>query len=322
MRKRPDTVESVLLALELLKRIPRPGKVSAPELHAQLSNTEFARDLRTVQRQLDMLSQHFDIERDERTKPYGYRWKERAEGLTLPSMSPEEAMLLALAQDHLRNLLPASLTKSLAGLFSNANRMLGTAAKARRQKAWLQKVRVVSQTQKLIAPEIRPPIFEAVSSALFYDQVLAIEYQNARGVVTKSNVLPLGLAQQGSRLFLVCRFVGFENERTLALHRFISAEVLERHFQRPQNFDLRRYDDEGRFGFGEGKQVRLKFCVRKEEGAHLIESPLFARQTCRDLGDELEFSGSVTESAHLIWWLRHFGRAIRVISPRRIANQM
>jgi hypothetical protein len=45
------------------------------------------RDLSTVQRQLEMLTEHYDIERDDRSKPYGYRWKESAKGLSLPVMT-------------------------------------------------------------------------------------------------------------------------------------------------------------------------------------------------------------------------------------------
>ena len=87
MAKRPDTKETVLLALELLRRIPRNSKVSASELHAQLAELGLGRDIRTIQRQMEMLSEHFDIERDDRNKPYGYKWKERAAGLALPMLS-------------------------------------------------------------------------------------------------------------------------------------------------------------------------------------------------------------------------------------------
>lgn len=80
MPKRPATLETVHLALELLRRIPRGKFVSAPELHAQLSETGVSRDLRTIQRLLEMLTTNYDIERDDRTRPYGYRWKERAKG--------------------------------------------------------------------------------------------------------------------------------------------------------------------------------------------------------------------------------------------------
>ena len=36
MPKRPDNLETVLLALELLRRIPRRGQISATELHEQI----------------------------------------------------------------------------------------------------------------------------------------------------------------------------------------------------------------------------------------------------------------------------------------------
>lgn len=71
MAKRSDTLETVLLAVELLRRIPRGRKVTASELHRQLKDAGIDRDLRTIQRQLEMLSEHFEIERDDRSKPYG-----------------------------------------------------------------------------------------------------------------------------------------------------------------------------------------------------------------------------------------------------------
>ena len=64
MAKRSDTLETVLLAIELLRRIPRGRKVTASELHGQLKDAGIERDLRTIQRQLGMLSEHFEIERD------------------------------------------------------------------------------------------------------------------------------------------------------------------------------------------------------------------------------------------------------------------
>lgn len=59
MADRSDTLETVLLALELLRRIPRDRKVTARQLHEQLQNTRSKRDLRTIQRQLDMLNNRY-----------------------------------------------------------------------------------------------------------------------------------------------------------------------------------------------------------------------------------------------------------------------
>ncbi len=71
MPKRPDTQDTVLLAIELLRRIPKKRKVTAQELHKQLNNLGIERDLRSIQRQLKELSNHFEIERDDSAKPYG-----------------------------------------------------------------------------------------------------------------------------------------------------------------------------------------------------------------------------------------------------------
>ncbi len=311
MPKRPDNLETLLLALELLKRIPRNRKISAPELHAQLNEAGLTRDLRTIQRQLEVLTSHFDIERDDRNKPYGYRWKERAAGMSVPMLSRQESLLLMLAENHLKNLLPASLMKSMDGFFNQARSNLGNHADAKMEREWLSKVRVVSTTQPLLPPKIRPGIFEEISDALYANLWLEVEYKNAKGRNTKADVMPLGLAQQGPRLYLVCRYKGFENERSLAVHRIFRAKS-SLPFNRPRGFDLQKYDDDGRFGFGEGKKIQLTLLIDKAAGYHLLESPLSLDQTVREMAAHYEITATVIESAQLKWWLRGFGRQVRV----------
>jgi predicted DNA-binding transcriptional regulator YafY len=309
MPKRPDNLETLLLALELLKRIPRNRKISAPELHAQLNEAGLTRDLRTIQRQLEVLTSHFDIERDDRNKPYGYRWKERAAGMSVPMLSRQESLLLMLAEQHLKNLLPASLMKSMDGFFNQARSNLGNHADAKLEREWLSKVRVVSTTQPLLPPRIRPGIFEEISDALYANRWLEVEYKNAKGRNTRADVMPLGLAQQGPRLYLVCRFKGFENERSLAVHRILAA-TSGLPFIRTRGFDLGKYDDDGRFGFGQGRFICLKFRISKGAGLHLLESPLSANQTIRVAADYFEISANVVETSQLEWWLRGFGDEI------------
>ncbi len=310
MPRRPDTRETVLLALELLRRIPRRGKVTARELCTQLEDTDLARDLRTIQRQLEMLSDHFDIERDDRNKPYGYRWSERAKGLAVPMLTEQESLLLTLAEQHLRNLLPASLMKSMEGFFNQACTNLGPHANTQREREWLSKVRVIRETQPLLPPKIKSGVFDEVSNALYSNLWLRIDYKNAAGKQTTCEVMPLGLAQQGPRLYLVCRFRGFDNERSMALHRMISAKASTLTFARPKDFDLRKYDDDGRFGFGEGKRIRITFRINKDAGLHLLESPLSADQRVRELDGRLEISATVVDTAQLEWWLRGFGSEV------------
>lgn len=318
MPKRPDTLETVLLALELLRRIPRNHKVSASELHKQLTDAGVDRDLRTVQRQLEMLSEHFQIERDDRSKPYGYRWRESAKGLALPILSEQESLLLALAEQHLRNLLPARLMKSMDGFFVQARGNLAPHANPGREREWLSKVRVVSTTQPLLPPKIRPGVFEEVSNALFGNLWLTVDYKSAAGKKTNTEVMPLGLAQQGPRLYLVCRFRNYDDERSLALHRILSAQASTLTFERPKEFDLKKFDDDGQFGFGTGRRIRLTFCIDKNAGFHLLESPLSNDQQVTEIGDQFKISATVVETAQLEWWLRGFGDQVSHVQRKRI----
>lgn len=311
MAKRPDTLETVLLALELLRRIPRGRKVTVSELHQQLQDAGIERDLRTIQRQMEMLSTHLEIDRDDRSKPYGYSWREQAKALAVPNLTPQESLLLQLAKEHLKNLLPDRLMKSMDDFFSQAQRNLGPDSNARLEREWPGKVRVVATSQPLLPPKIVPGVFETVSEALYGNRWLSLDYRNAAGIRSKIDIMPLGLAQQGPALYLVCRYRGFENERSLALHRMLAAEMSTLTFDRPREFNLKKYDDDRQFGFGEGKRVRLSFRIDRDAGRHLLETPLSGDQQAVERADgRLEITATVVDSAMLEWWLRGFGKAV------------
>jgi len=314
MTKRPDTLETVLLAIELLRRIPRGRKVTAGELHEQLKNEGIERELRTIQRQLEMLSGHFDIERDERSKPYGYRWLENSGGLTVPNLTLQESLLLNLAEEHLKNLLPARLMKSMGSFFAQARRNFGADSNARLEREWPSKVRVVATSQPLLPPKIVPGVLEVVSEALYSNRWLHLDYRNSVSKQNEIEVMPLGLAQQGPSLYLVCRYRGYDNERSLALHRMLSARASSFKFERPKEFNLKKYDEDGQFGFGHGERVHLTFHIDRDAGKHLLETPLSTDQQVQEIGDDqLEITATVVDSSMLEWWLRGFGDAVSYV---------
>jgi hypothetical protein len=99
-------------------------------------------------------------------------------------------------------------------------------------------VRVVSTTLPLIPPTVAPGVFEDVSEALYANCWLDVEYTNSIGWTAKSDVTPLRLAQQGPRLYLVCRYQGHEDEPSLAMHRILSAKASTGTFPRPSTFGI------------------------------------------------------------------------------------
>ena len=324
MPKRPDSLETLQLSLALLHRIPKRGSITATELRLQLQDAGFEREPRTIQRLLEALSDpdstFYGIERDDSSKPYRYRWKENAKGLTLPGLSTQESLLLTLAEQQLSSLLPAKLMKSMEGFFSQARGQLnekGQSGSFQREREWLDKVRVVSTSQPLLPPKVDADVFQQVSDALYGNQWLDIDYKNAEGDRKASRVMPLGLAQQGPRMYLVCRYEGYDNERCLALHRFISAHASTLTFERPKDFDLKQFDDAGRFGYGDDTKIRLSFRITKEAGLHVVECPLSLDQQVVELYDAYEITVTVVDSAMLDWWLLGFGDGVSEISKKK-----
>lgn len=320
MDTRPNTLNTTLLAIELLRRIPRNRKVTAAELQEQLQHAGHCRELRTIQRQLEMLCGHFDIECDDRSKPYGYCWKALSGGLSLPVLSEQESLLLLLAEEHLNHLLPAGVMKSLDSFFLQARRNFGHTAVEKPSRQWLKKVRVVSPTQPTLPPKIEVGVFDAVSNALYANLWLYVEYRNAAGKSTSAEVMPLGLAQQGVRLYLVCRYKGYAEERILALHRIIRVSVTTRTFERPTDFNLEQYEADGKFGFGSGKRVQLSFCIERETGLQLLESPLTPDQSIDTFADRLEVTAVVVETVQLHRWLLGFGNKVWGITLKDVGG--
>lgn len=310
MGKRPASVSTAITLVEILQRIPRGRKVTAREIRQQLQDAGTSLDLRTVQRHLDALSEHFHLDRDERSRPYGYSWPAHARGLAVPCLTLPESLVLHLAQQRLINLLPTQLVHTLQPLFAQADINLGGARAGTLERQWPSKIRVVATSQPLLPPRLNPRVFDAVCDALYRNHWLHVKYRNAAGTVLDTRVMPLGLAQQGPRLYLVCRFDGYSDDRSIALHRIRGARVSTLDFVRPPGFSLQRYDDEGRFGFGNGRRVRLSFRIRKADGAHLLETPLSCGQTVIAGEDSYAITATVVDTAMLDWWLRKFGDAV------------
>jgi len=321
MSKRKDAQEALELALEMLRRIPRARKITAKELLEQLNAIGINRNIRHIQRQLLWLSERYDIERDERSKPYGYKWKEQARGLNLPILSEQESLLLTLAEVHLKSLLPVSLMKSMETFFQQARHKLGPQFTDKKEREWLAKVRTVTTSQPLLPPKIKPEVFEAVSQALYNNHYLSIDYTSAGGKNSKTTVMPLGLVQQNVGLYLVCRFDGYDNERILSLHRIRAAEMSGLSFKRPANFSLEKYEMDGHFGFGNGKLIKLSFEIEKLSGVHLLEMRLSTDQQVKEIGEYYEITAALVDTPRLDWWLLGFGTRVKNIQKKPVDTE-
>lgn len=311
MSNRPRDIDATLLQLEILRRIPKlPRSIDAKSLHEQLLEAGFERDLRSVQRILQTLCEHFDIECNMDSKPYSYAWKERSSGLALPILNEQQSLLLKLAEQQLKYLLPANLMSSMKPFFEQADRMV-CGAKEKPEYQWLDKVCTTPTSLPLVPAKVKEEIFSTVSQALFQNKWLNIEYQNQQGKKHTARIMPLAISQQGASIYLVCRYEGFDNERLLALHRIRKAEMSTITFDRPKDFNLQAYQDAGHLGFGTGGKVLLTFSITKKAGFHLTETPLSKDQTILEESEtHYRIQATVADNDMLKWWIRKFGEDV------------
>ncbi|HTA66147.1 MAG TPA: WYL domain-containing protein [Xanthomonadaceae bacterium] len=186
-------------------------------------------------------------------------------------------------------------------------------------KQWLSKVRVIGETLKLLPPRIAPGVLETVSEALYANRWLRTRYKDAKGRVSQKRVMPLGLAQQGPRLYLVCRYET-GGERSFALHRMSAVHAEANVFERPSDFDFERFDDDGALAFGDGTLVHLAFSIERHAGHHLTESKLSKDQTVREDGDRLHIAATVADSLFLHRWLYGYTREMGDVSKEVVGE--
>jgi predicted DNA-binding transcriptional regulator YafY len=318
----PDTL---LRQWQMLRIIPRyPHKITAKLLLEKLLAERFDVTKRTVERDLIALSEMFPLVSDERDRPYGWSWSKDAPVFNLPGLSHHEALTLAMVEQHLNNLLPASTLSQLQPYFKAARQHLSNIPQTQRARSWLNKVRSVPTTQPLLPPNIKPTVQHTVYEALLGDKQIEIKYlKRGEEKAVDYRIHPLAAVQRGTVTYLFCRLFDYEDFRTLALHRIQSASILEDAAKIPAGFSIDDEINKGRFGFGEGKQIRLEAVFYNGSGDHLFETALSSNQTLTEQADgSLTLNATVADTPQLAWWLLGLGDGVEIVKPASLRKTL
>ncbi len=321
----PDRT-TMLRHWHMLGMVPRyPVKTTARELLEKLEVRGLYATKRTIERDLHDLSLVFPLRLDERSKPYGWSWRQDAAEFNVPGLTADEALALALAERFLDALLPGSVVEHMRPRFDNARKVLNGLPKTRGAGSWLEKITVVPATQELLPPKIAAGVQQVVADALLAAQRIEVSYQRPfEPNPAAMTVSPLGLVQRGAVTYLVCTVFEYDEPRILALHRIKSAKALEDSVVRvPDGFTLDGYVRDGAFGFGNGGSLKIELLFRGGTGNHLQETPLSRDQRLVSVSDEeMRLTATVTDTPQLRWWLLGFGGRVEVLRPAGLRREM
>lgn len=312
---------------ELLKMLPdkAPG-MTAKEATERLKTLLFEVTKRTVERDLNDLSEPFGIVRNDKSAPYGWHWMPK-ESLTLPALSITNAVSLKLLEELLRPLLPSAILESLDVQFRQAQAKLTALAEGNAGARWVEKVRYVSPALPLLPPEIKEGVIEAVQSALLADKQIEVEYlKPGEKKKIALRLHPLGLVQRGAVAYLVATAFDYTDERLYAVHRMQKVQITDEAVKRPKGFKLDGHVEEGAFQFGERKKITLKAKISKELAAILNETRLSKDQTLKQIKGDCHLTATVVDSWQLEWWILSQAAKITVVAPKelraRIAGEL
>ena len=110
----------------MLKMIPKhPRTIDSVSIRERLRDHGLgATNLRTIQRDLEMLSQSFPIAMvDPGKRPIQWHWTKGAAPLDIPALDPAEAVAMKLVETYLRPLLPGAMLDALTPHFESAERV-------------------------------------------------------------------------------------------------------------------------------------------------------------------------------------------------------
>ena len=310
----------------MLKMIPNhPRTIDSVTIRKRLRDEGLGTtNLRTIQRDLEMLSQSFPLGTvDPGKRPIKWQWMKDAAPLEIPALDPTEAVAMKLIETYLRPLLPGAMLDALVPHFESAERVLkseGGLGPAR----WTRLIRLLPEGIQLLPPKVDVAAQRAVYDALLRETQLELVYRPRGSTQDKLyRVNPLGLVVRNRVIYLVASLVESDELRQFVLHRTLSARALDERATSPRGFDLDKYIEEGEFSWPTGRKIRLVAIFDRGPAKTLFETPLSRDQSMTQL-DEGRFKlvATVQETRELHWWLSSFGPEVEVVEPKSLRAHM
>lgn len=314
--------DSSLRLVLLLREIPRePHYISSQTLLKRLQEAGYPVSLRTIQRDMQTLTLHFPLVQN---KPQGrgktgvgWAFAANSQNISFPLMGSAAALTLMLATQHLQSLLPHQVLAHLEPFIQEAQNLLETKEQGK-YRNWYNKVRIAPQNVLL------PPQVDADSLALIYQALLESRQFTATYNGQPERIIhPYGLVQQGSALYLICRFYDYDDVRITALHRYDEVALLDEPVREFSGFRIDEYLDQGVMHWSPAGQIMLKLRLPPWLANHLQESRLSRTQKLhKEENGQFLLQTSVLDSRQLRRWLLAHGPDLEILQPLELREWM
>jgi predicted DNA-binding transcriptional regulator YafY len=306
---------------ELLKRLPtRAPGITAREMTAFLADQGHTVTKRTVERDLMELAHVFGIYCDEDSKPYGWHWVQGS-AMDFGSIELTDAVSLALAEQLLKEMLPASILRALTPKFDQARKKLAVLEKNPMARL-TQKVRFIPPNLQLRPPSLRESILTAVQEALVEERQITVTYSPFNAKPRTHLLNPLSLVQRGTVPYLVATVSPHPDPRIFAIHRIEEAIPQDTRAIIPKGYSVDAYIREGFMHFGSAKPIRLKARLTDALASYLMETPISETQKIDYKNNTWKLQATVPNTWQLHFWILSQGPEIEILAPKALKDNI
>lgn len=315
--------------IRILQMIPRKsdGSITAPQIRRKLNSSGHFGEIsaRTIERDLQALSETFDIDHDDGARPYHWYWYGN-EVVDIPAMGRDTALAFLLARDYLKPLLPRAALSSLRNHFQRAEQTLKDDSTSAAQ--WRKRVRIVPRYFHPLPATVPSAVLHAVDQALYEQRQLEVMYHSLERIrngkpprLHRLNPVMLAYRNTYSELLAYTdRRVGLNR---FVLHRIRKARVLDSHVSRNPPWPVLEREIERRMAWPEdGRMIRLKAWIDAGDAYHVLDTPLHKDQELEHREDGIIVTASVRLTGALIWWILGMGAKMRIIEPPELREKI
>ena len=313
--------------LQILERV-RYGKTLS-ELQSDISDELGLKAFhtRTLRRDLEALQAvGYDI--DVHDSPRGKVWKlgPRSKTTTKISFSATELIALSLGRQLMHPLAGTPFWMGIESFWSKVNEQVPDSVLAHYQK-FDKTLRVLGLPAK--SYEKQHGIIKTINRGVQEHRVIEVLYQKPGESPKARQIEPYTVVLFQSSIYIIAAAVEDPDPdnriRKWKLDRFSKATLLDKWFQVPDELDLDQYVGNSMSMFFDGKQRAKKYKIKVDQRAAswVIEDPLHADQTIKELNDgSIEVTVPASQPMEIIPRVLSMGVSAEIVSPKSARNQI
>ena len=231
-----------------------------------------------------------------------------------------EVLALYLSRELLRPLAGTQFAEGIRSCIDKAKSMFKPSA--------LSYFKRLAEVLYVHLPELpdysqKEKVIDICSIACEDEKELVIRYRSAGGKGRHRTVQPYGLVYFHNALYLVARDPKVKELRTFKIDRVDEAELQDKDFERPLDFDLSKIYEHSFGIFHSDKKIKVRLKFAPEAANAVLERKWHTSQQVEKQKDGSAIATyTLGDTTELKSWVLSFGRYVEVLAPSSLRDEI